>query len=143
MTWTSSYWPAMLLRLDGVCRRPVTYRGELSVGGSAWKSPDGLSVDVFEGSESWWPRALAAAATSRDQQGLPILPLPYLVLTKLLAGRVQDVADVARMLGYAREETLAQVRMVITTHQADLLEDLESLIALGRLETQLEQGQEP
>ncbi len=76
-----------------------TYQGELHIGGSSWLSPEGQTVDMLEGEEPWWPEALAEAETNRDAQGLPILPLPYLVLTKFQAGRVQDLADVTRMLG--------------------------------------------
>ncbi len=111
-------------------------KGELAIGGSAWTAPDGTPVDVIEGREAWWPQALAEAAGNRDAQGLPVLTLPYLVLMKLLAGRVQDVADVARMLGHAAEDAIASVRAVIAAHAADLLEDLESLITLGKLEAQ-------
>jgi len=91
-------------------------------------------VDVVEGREQWWPEALARAATNRDAQGFPVLTLPYLVLSKLRAGRVQDMADAARMLGQADETSLQEVRRVIGELQAVLLEDLESLISLGKLE---------
>lgn len=113
-----------------------SYRGELSIGGSSWTSPDGVAVDVIEGEEPWWPQALSEAATNRDAQGLPVLPLPYLVLMKLRSGRVQDIADVTRMLGQAPEEALDSVRSILNEHAPDLIEDLESLIELGRLELQ-------
>jgi hypothetical protein len=45
-----------------------------------WLTPEGGSIDVLEGRESWWPEAITAAQTNRDAQGLPILPLPFLVL---------------------------------------------------------------
>lgn len=118
-------------RLEGA---GFQYLGELSIGGSSWRSPDGVGLDVIEGRESWWELAVAEASRNRDDQGLPVLTLPYLVLMKLLAGRVQDVADVSRMLGRASDEDLERVREVIATHAHDLLEDVESLIALGRLE---------
>ena len=111
-------------------------KGELAIGGSAWTAPDGTPVDVIEGRETWWPQALAEATGNRDAQGLPVLTLPYLVLMKLLAGRVQDVADVTRMLGHADEEGVAGVRSVIGGHATDLSEDLESLITLGKLEVE-------
>ena len=62
------------------------FRGELRIGGSTWHSPDGQDVDVIEGADAWWPTALGAAQANRDGQGLPVLPLPYLVLIKLQAG---------------------------------------------------------
>ncbi|HXG42801.1 MAG TPA: hypothetical protein VNL95_08770 [Dehalococcoidia bacterium] len=117
-----------------------SYLGELTIGGSSWTSPDGVPVDLIEGRDPWWPQALAEAAANRDAQGLPVLPLPYLVLTKLLSGRVQDLADITRMLGQADEESLTRVRALIAQHVPDAMEDLESLIALGKLEREGEEG---
>jgi hypothetical protein len=112
-----------------------TYKGELSIGGASWVSPKGLSVDVLAGHEDWWPEALQAAQSNRDAQGLPILPLPYLALMKFRAGRLQDLADVSRMLGQASEESLARVRALFGHYvSAEDLQDLESLITLGRME---------
>lgn len=111
-------------------------QGPLAIGGSSWQAPDGTAVDVIEGREGWWATALAEAADNRDAQGAPVVPLPYLVLNKLLASRLQDLADVSRMLGGAAEADLARVRAAIREQAADLVEDLESLIALGKLETE-------
>jgi len=110
------------------------YTGELGIGGSAWMSPDGTRVEALERSDGWIEEALAQAAANRDPQGLPVLPLAYLVLMKLQASRAQDVGDLARMLGQADEEALAAVRDLITREAPGDLEDLESLIQLGRLE---------
>jgi len=107
-----------------------------AVGGSRWLSPQGTQVDIIEGREPWWPEAFAEARNNLDLQGLPVLPLPYLVLMKLQASRVQDVADVTRMLGQVSDEALEAVRAVVARHGPELAEDLESLIALGRLELQ-------
>ena len=60
--------------------------GELSIGGSSW-SLNGMEVDVLEGQALWWPEALRESRTNLDAQGLPILPLPFLVLMKFQAGR--------------------------------------------------------
>ncbi len=109
--------------------------GTLAIGGASWEGPGGEEVDVLEGRESWWEGALAEAAANRDPHGLPILPLPHLVFTKLRAGRVQDVADVTRMLGLADEAALAEVRGFIAKEAPEDLDDLESLIELGQLET--------
>lgn len=113
-----------------------SYRSELSVGGSTWTSPDGTPVDVVELAEPWSPEALADAQANRDAQGLPVMPLPYLALMKFRAGRVQDLADVTRMLGQANEDTLARVRQVFTRYFPEEMEDLESLIVLGQIEMQ-------
>ena len=112
------------------------YQGELSIGGSSWTTPDGELMDILEGDDVWWADAIADAQTNRDAQGLPIIPLPYLVLIKLRAGRVQDIADVTRMLGQAGETTLDAVRTLFAQRAPEDMQDLESLIELGRLELQ-------
>ena len=110
-------------------------RGDaLTIGGAAWTSPDGQQVDIIAGREPWWPAALRAAQTNRDGQGLPILPLPYLVLMKFQAGRVKDIADISRILGLASDEQLAATRKMFRANEPDGLEDLESLITLGHME---------
>jgi hypothetical protein len=114
--------------------------GTLSISGMRWQSPAGVSIDIIEGADSWWPAALQAAQTNRDGQGLPVLPLPYLVLMKFNASRTIDLGDIARMLGLADEPTLAQVRDVFRQFAPDGLEDLESLIVLGKLELDLSAG---
>jgi hypothetical protein len=58
--------------------------------------------------------------------------MPYLVLMKFQAGRVQDIADVTRMLGQADAQALDAVRALF--HPPADLSDLESLITLGKLE---------
>lgn len=108
--------------------------GTLSIGGTRWQSPGGVAVDVIEGRAPWWPTALQEAQANRDEQGLPVLPLPYLVLMKFDASRTIDLGDIARMLGLADEDALGQVRHVFHRYAPDDLDDLESLIALGKLE---------
>lgn len=110
------------------------YDGELTIGGSSWLSPTAVRVELIELDEAWLDDALARAQGNRDPQGLPVLPLAHLVLMKLRAGRAQDIADVARMLGQADEQALAAVRDLIRRQAPGDLEDLESLIHLGRLE---------
>lgn len=110
-------------------------RGRPSIGGSRWQTPDGLQVDVIEGHEPWWSVALAAAQTNRDAQGLPILPFPYLVLMKFNASRTIDLGDITRMLALASEADLQRVRTLFDRYAPTDLEDLDSLIVLGKLET--------
>lgn len=147
-TATRLYMPERFTRdLDIVVGRqdaPNAYRklsdagyvllGTLSIGGARWQSPDGLSIDVIEGADPWWPAALRDAQGNRDGQGAPVLTLPYLILMKFNASRTIDLGDIARMLGLADEISLAQVREVFRHHMPDGLEDLESLITLGKLE---------
>lgn len=110
--------------------------GPLTIGGAKWRSTDGTSIDVLEGHAPWWPLALEEAQDNRDMQGLPILPFPYLVLMKFQAGRVNDIADITRMLGQADDEQLNRARRLFQQYEAEGIEDLESLIMLGRLELQ-------
>ena len=112
------------------------YQGELSIGRSSWRSPNGELIDILEGDDTWWIEAITDAQANRDAQGLPIVPLPYLVLIKFQAGRVQDIADVTRMLGQTGEATLEAVRMLFAQHAPEDMQDLESLIELGQLELQ-------
>lgn len=119
---------------EKLARAGFTHLGELSIGGSTWRAPDGQTIDVIEGREEWWEEALREAQTNRDAQGLPILPLRFLVLMKFQAGRVQDLADITRMLGQADTRTLDEVRALFKQFAPADLADLESLITLGKLE---------
>ncbi len=107
---------------------------QLTIGGMTWRSPEGMLVDVIESHAPWVADALRSL--TQDPQGLPILDLPYLVLMKVEAGRAQDLADAARMLGAASEACCQATREIIRRWLPEALEDLESLIILGRLEMQ-------
>jgi len=112
-------------------------RGQLSMvdpQGSSWVTTAGYPVDVIYLPGAWGDMAIAAAQ-SNIVEGLPILPLPYLALMKLLASRLVDTGDLARMLGHQDEPALAAVRQVITAYgRPEDVVDLEQIIALGRLE---------
>jgi hypothetical protein len=124
---------------EKLARAGFVLQGELSIGGSAWRAPSGQMIDIIEAREDWWGDALAQAQTNRDAQGLPVLPLDYLVLMKFQSGRVQDIADVTRMLGLANDAALDASRALFKQYAREDLEDLESLITLGKLE----RGDEP
>jgi hypothetical protein len=109
---------------------------ELKVGGSTWLASDGTSVDVLESDEPWVDVALEQAQQNRDLQGLPVLPLPYFVLMKLRSGRTLDIGDVTRMLGLASDADLKAIREVIHRYEPEALEDVASMIVLGRMEMQ-------
>jgi hypothetical protein len=111
-----------------------SFKAPLSIGGSSWETPEGVPVDVIEGHEAWWPDALSEAAANRDASGAPVLSLRYLVLMKVKAGRMQDSTDVGRMVSGASAQELDAVRALVRRHAPDFLEDLESMLALGRLE---------
>jgi hypothetical protein len=106
--------------------------GELTIGGTTWQLPDGTLLDVITSNQTWVSVALQSPNVS--SLGLPIIRLPYLVLMKLQASRGVDMGDLTRMLGRADDEALAQVRSVIRTYMSNAIEDLESLIQLGKLE---------
>ena len=115
-------------------RAGFQFQSELAlVRGGIWISPDQQEIDVLEGIEPWWTDALNEAQGNLDAQGLPILPLRYLVLMKYQSGRAQDLADIERMLGQATDEALKPVRAIFARFAPDDLADLESLIKLGKL----------
>lgn len=106
--------------------------GELSIGGTTWRLPDDTLLDILTSDQPWVNAALKQPNFSPD--GQPVIDLPYLVLMKLAASRATDIGDITRMLGQASDSTLAEVRAVIKTYDRESLEDLESLIQLGKLE---------
>lgn len=106
--------------------------GELSIGGCTWELPDGTYLDVLESNDTWVKEAINNYNLAPD--GLPIIGLPYLVLMKIKASRGIDMGDLTRMLGGADENNLQLVRRVIKVFLPDAVEDLESLIMLGKLE---------
>ena len=110
--------------------------GDLTIGGSSWRAPDGALLDVLHTSAPWAAAALAEAQGNRDEQGLPIISLPYLVLMKLNASRTTDIGDLARMLGLADADALERVRAAVAAFAPEDLDDLDALVELGRLETQ-------
>ena len=113
-------------------RLGLTRQGNLSIGGSTWTDANGAGLDLIASSEPWASEAVATAVRSPDD--LPVVRLPYLVLLKFKSSRSIDVGDLSRMLGLASEEALEEVRVVVSRYQPEDLEDLESLITLGRLE---------
>jgi len=55
---------------------------------------------------------------------------------KLQSGRTLDIGDLTRMLGLANEADLNAVREVVRQYDPNALDDVESMIVLGRLEMQ-------
>ena len=93
-------------------------------GGGLWTL---LALD-----RTWVRDALEAAV--RDDAGHPFVALPYLVLMKLESGRLQDLADISRMMGCADEAGLSGTRRLIARYRPQDAEDLERMIRLGKLE---------
>ncbi|OQY58311.1 MAG: hypothetical protein B6245_12500 [Desulfobacteraceae bacterium 4572_88] len=115
------------LRLAG-CQK----QSNLSIGTSSWRLPDRTVLDMIVSDAPWTEEAIRHPRIAAD--ALPYIDLPYLILMKLHSGRVQDLADISRMLGGADGDSLRTVRTVIGKYLPDDTEDLESLILLGKLE---------
>jgi hypothetical protein len=106
--------------------------GDLSIGGTSWELPDKTILDIITSQREWVTTALSYPRMGVD--GQPVIGLPYLVLMKLEASRTTDISDISRMLGLASEVELNEVRKAIETYDPNSLEDLESLIQLGKIE---------
>jgi len=120
---------AVVKRLEQAGYRVVS---RLAVPGYLMLSPEGVEVDVLFGNYPWLKKALTN--TKPDAAGYPAIGLPYLALLKLTAQRAQDWADVSRMLGWASDADLDGVRAVVKRYAPEDLEDLESLIFIGKKE---------
>ena len=105
--------------------------GLLSVGGKSYQSVNGEILDVLSSNNDYIKEAMQQP---NIQNGINVMPMPYLVLMKIMASRVQDLADATRMLGFANESDLQKVRDLIARFLPDALEDIESMIWLGKLE---------
>lgn len=55
----------------------------------------------------------------------------------MAAQRPQDWADVSRMLGWASDSDLDEVRAVVKKYTPEDIEDLESLIFIGKKEQEV------
>ncbi len=106
--------------------------GALPVGGSSWRLPGAAPPALLAMAAPWIDDATAHAVRGPD--GLPYPQLPHLVIMTLEAERVQDLADVSRMLGAADAAGRAATRAAVSQYCPADFEDLESLIVLGDLE---------
>jgi len=116
------------------CLREAGYEvvSPLSIGGWLARSPEGVELDVLLGDQAWLGEALSHPRF--DTAGYPVIDLPYLVLMKMESNRSLDIGDLGRLLGLASESELDRVRQVVKQYSPQDLEDLESLIYLGKLE---------
>lgn len=114
-----------------------TFLGNLTLyeglAGTAWQLGR-KEVDLIGLPEAWAGAAIATALDNRAVRGLPTLTLPYVVVMKLISARPQDTADISRMLGPASATALDAVRGVVRELRPVDAEDLEQMIAAGRLE---------
>jgi hypothetical protein len=107
----------------------------LTIPGFSCRLKDSVLLDVIAEDAEWVVKALAQAKEAGPDEHDPVLALPWLVLLKLNAGRVQDLADVSRMMGCAATPDREATRAVVAEWLPDATEDLESLIQLGKMET--------
>lgn len=108
---------------------------ELAVPGYLMLAPDGTELDIIFGRYRWLKDALAHPKV--DPAGYPVVALPYLVVLKMAAQRPQDWADISRMLGWASDVDLDEVRAVVNKYAPEDIEDLESLIFIGKKEQEI------
>ena len=108
-------------------------KGPLSIGG--WTYTNGeLEIDVLTSDADWAARAITEAQ-DEFHDGLPIMPLVWLVWMKLDAGRTGDQTDVSHMLGRVTVEEFQGILMTLSPWLSiEDREDLESLYQLGRWE---------
>lgn len=116
------------LLIKAECRR----LGPLSVGDSTWSMRDGRALDVLALDQPWVEAALASPVWGLNNT--PFAALSYLILMKLESGRLQDLADISRMLGCANAEQIGKVRSRTARFRPQDTEDLESMLKLGKME---------
>ena len=106
----------------------------LTIVGFGCRLQDSTMLDVIADDGEWVAKALTEAGTRCAEHDDPVLALEWLVLLKLKAGRVQDLADVSRMMGCASDQDVEATQAVASQWLPDAGEDLASLIQLGRME---------
>ena len=105
---------------------------ELDYGGKKWVLPDETLLKVIYLNEPWAKDAVYNPNFSPN--GLPVVRLPYLVLTKLQLSRFKDLGDLSRMLGGASDSELNEVRKIVKLYYSESLEDMEQILWAGKLE---------
>ena len=98
------------------------------------EAPGGVPVDLFFASSCVEPELVAAAERVEVLPGLslPVATSGYLIALKVLAGRLQDLADVDSLLRAAAPGDVAEARRVIATITARGCHrgrDLEAILA--------------
>jgi hypothetical protein len=98
--------------------------------GSRWRTPAGEYVDLIGIGHRWAATAIAEAQEA-PWQGLPVMPMPYLVLMKLISSRAVDTADLQRVLGAASHQQWLTVRDLVSRLRPQDLDDLDALRQIG------------
>lgn len=104
--------------------------GKLSIGGMSWEMPDGREIDVIDISDQPWADIALNEAQTASFFEFPVLPVQYLILMKLAASRMQDIADIGRIVKHADELTRLQIRAAVKKFRPQDLEDLEQIILI-------------
>ncbi len=86
-------------------------------------------LNILSSDQNWVVEAVATAR--KDDVGMPIVDLPYLVALKLDASRGIDQGDLTRMLGFASDADLTRVREIVGRLLPTDRDDLEQYIAIG------------
>ncbi len=124
---------------EAVRKRDDLFFGNSALGlfGRAWQKAD-ARIDLISSEQEWVHEALMI--DSRDQTGLRVIALPYLVLMKMDASRGQDQADIERMLGRLDATAVEDVVNVVARHLGDpqAAEDVRQYALLGQMEYRTE-----
>jgi hypothetical protein len=107
----------------------------LAIPGYLMHSPDGTELDVIFGKYKWLKDALSSP--KQDPAGYPVIGLPYLIIMKMSAQRTRDMGDLGTLLGWASDSDLDEVRAVVKKYAPEDVEDLESLIFIGKKEQEI------
>jgi hypothetical protein len=108
----------------------AVYVSDLSIGGSSYIL-NGEEIDIILYKDSIFNRMLS---TSKECSGIKVISLEYLIFMKLQAGRVQDLADITKMLAHASTKDINKVSNLIKKQAPSEIEDLLSLIELSKYE---------
>jgi hypothetical protein len=117
---------------EGLLAAGCRKTGNLSIGGSTWITPSGEVLDLIALDAPWIEQAMTQPVIG--PRGIRFIALPYLVLMKLLSARLQDLADISRMLGVAADEDVEKVLQAVREYSPQDEEDVHSMLRLGRLE---------
>ena len=106
--------------------------GDLSIGGFTAQRGNEAPVDILASRAAWVPQALGQPG--QDAAGLPVLGRPYLMVMKLVAGRLQDLTDVQRMLRDTPQDERTSTRKLIQQCARDMAEDFDQLVLIADAE---------
>jgi hypothetical protein len=121
---------------EGWQRREALFFPDASLGlaGRTWQRK-GRVIDTISSPQSWASEAVSRP--SRDQTGLTVIDLPYLVLMKLDSARAIDQADLSRMLGRIDDDAVLESIVSIVdryAHDPQAAEDVRQYALLGKME---------